>query len=207
MTTTLLNRSTDRTMTTDNIWGPDSVDAKCGILIHQLISRMLEGQQGLDPDPDAFHDALLDEAERLITASRDLGAQASRVHTRVLTSAAHYLLRYRPNEDSLFLGIEVSLRTGRVDVLWEHPDVGVFADEVKSTRHNSQGVPPTHLDQVTRYVRAGDTCFGPVFAGVRYLPLLFPCNAAWVRSHGETISIEPLTHSTAHQRVMAGMWR
>lgn len=152
----------------------------CGSLTHALIARMLARESYPGGDPAAFEDAILLEARELLAANRSLGTHRARSHIRIVTAAGQYLHRYRPGPAATFYGSEVTLGQGRVDLLWHHPSVGVFADEVKTTRHTTADLPASHVDQVARYARDGWYRFGTGFAGVRYLPLLHPSSARWV---------------------------
>lgn len=168
------------------------IDMICGTLTHRLTAAMLHLEQS---DPGALRDyesALLENANAIVDAEPGLGAHRSRTNMRVVTAAAQYLRRYRPGAQVTFIGTEVGLPDGRVDIAWEHPTMGIFFDEMKTTRHHETRLVGEHLDQVERYVWAGRARYGSQFAGVRYIPLLNPANARWVTPIGDDIEVAPL---------------
>jgi hypothetical protein len=145
------------------------LDLLTGTLTHQTIAAVLRRLNA-----EGSHDVamlILTEGSRVVAASAVSGSQRARTRMRVATAAGQYIQRYQPGPPSVYLGSEIAAGDGRVDLVWNHPRIGVFYDEVKTTRHHSV-MSPTDLAQVTRYARAGHTQYGDRFAGVRYLPLL-----------------------------------
>jgi hypothetical protein len=78
-----------------------------------------------------------------------------------------------------FVGAEVSLGTGRVDLVWETHSGRVVIDEVKMAGHADMVDDAATVAQVRRYCDAATVEFGDRFAGVRLLPLAAPARALW----------------------------
>jgi hypothetical protein len=181
------------------------IDLICGTLTHRLTARMLNLEQS---DPGALNDyeaVLLEQANAIVTAEPGLGTHRSRTNMRVVTAAAQYLRRYRPNSQVLFIGTEVMVPDGRVDIAWEHPTLGVFFDELKTTRHHETRLVGGHLDQVEGYVWSGVARYGSRFAGVRYIPLLHPANARWVTARGDDVEVAQLGGTPVDFSALRGM--
>lgn len=151
-----------------------TLDQVAGRLTHSLIAVALtflaSGQV------DDLPMLLLREGALVVNAEPGLGAHRSRVRIRVVTAAGRYLHQYRPLAPVTFQGAEEPVDGGRVDLAWLHPTVGVFYDEVKTTRHHGS-LSARDRDQLKRYATAGTSAHGTRFAGVRYLPLLNPAGA------------------------------
>lgn len=172
------------------------IDTLVGVLTHRLVGRVLEdavcGSISLAGDLAA---AIIDLGSELIAAQPDLGSHRQRVRMRVVTASGQYLQRYRPTDGVEFLGTEMPVREGIVDIAWRHPDVGVFFDELKTSRRCYERLTPTAQDQLERYVRSGIAEYGKRFYGVRYIPLLNPHSAVMARAEGSAVIITPLRQS------------
>lgn len=91
----------------------------------------------------------------------------------------------------MFIGAEVPLGTGRVDLVWETTGGGpVVIDEVKMAGFADQVDDPDAIAQVTRYCDAAVERFGDRFAGVRLLPLAAPGRALWCPPTGPRVPLE-----------------
>lgn len=88
-----------------------------------------------------------------------------------------------------FLGAEVNLGTGRVDLVWETPDDLVVIDELKLAAFADMVDDPKTVAQAERYVDAGVAWWGELFAGVRLLPLLSPARAMWYPAKGHRMAL------------------
>lgn len=78
-----------------------------------------------------------------------------------------------------FIGAEVSLGAGRVDLLWRTAADLVVIDEVKMAGASDHIDDASTVAQIQRYSDAGLAEFGDRFAGVRLLPLGAPGRALW----------------------------
>lgn len=156
-------RRTDTPATTQRV----SYDARIGTLVHQVLANVAQPCQSADL-VERTH--LVDEAVHAEVRGRDLGG-GDKARLRVTGLVSQYLDLYLPPADATFLGAEVPVALGRVDLAWSHPDVGLFYDEVKTWRHHTEVLDEQTLDQVHRYLDAGLNAFGERFAGVRLLTL------------------------------------
>lgn len=171
-------------------------DAVVGTLTHRLVAAVLrEQQEGAVPVGSDVAAALIEMGSGVVAAVPDLGSHRSRVRLRVITCAGQYLNRFRPPVDVEFVGSEVPVREGVVDLVWRHPTLGVFFDELKTTRRAAATLSPTAAEQVRRYARSGVAEWGEVFAGVRFIPLLHPASALLAVPAGEDVDLVPLAGS------------
>lgn len=146
----------------NNAW-----DVRIGILTHQVIgevARVAAGADGVD------HATLVREAVARVVKDRSLG-RLDRARTRVTGLVSQYLKEFLPPSPSVFLGTELAAGRGRVDLAWQHPEVGVWFDELKTWRHVQVGFDEPTWGQVRRYLDAGITTYGEDFAGLRLLTL------------------------------------
>lgn len=133
------------------------VPSAAGQISHAVIAELLtRGEPNVSVD-------VLDDMVRALGARRDASLNAKRVRALALTTAAKYLSLLRPT-CTQFLGAEVSLGTGRADLVWLLPDGDVFIDELKTERYLQVDAA---VEQASRYVTAGVEMFGDGFVGVR----------------------------------------
>jgi hypothetical protein len=108
----------------------------------------------------------------------------AKARAQITSCACSYLHRYAPGPDAQYLGSEVRLGGGRVDLAWFVPDLGVVIDELKTTAWVRLSVDATMLAQPQRYRRFGVAEWGDRFAGVRFLPLRNPGEARFIDPAG-----------------------
>ena len=169
-------------------------DAIVGTLTHQLVARFLDIQATLEAQGDTdVPTALIEAGASLVAAVDGLGSHRSRVRLRVITSAGQYFHRFRPPATVTFLGTEVNVREGVVDIAWQHPTLGVFFDELKTSRRCTGPISPDVDDQLRRYARSGADQLGDRFIGVRYIPLLNPAGSMLVGPRDGDITMTPLS--------------
>jgi hypothetical protein len=127
------------------------------------------------------NDLIMAEGKRIVSAE-SFGSHERRVRMRVVTAAGRYLQRCAPVAPTEFMGTEVLYDGSRVDLVWGHPRLGVFFDELKTSRQPRPETSTASLLQVSRYAQAGLDIFADSFAGVRLIPLLAPDAAllAWI---------------------------
>lgn len=142
-------------------------DTKIGVLVHQIIGRIAPMAQAL---PIAEARVLAAETVSQVVSDRGLGNLA-KARLRALGMTVDYLEHYLPGRDALFLGTELVTGAGRVDLAWEHVNVGVWFDELKTWRHRAVGLDTATWSQVRRYTDAGGKAFGFRYAGLRVLTL------------------------------------
>lgn len=142
-------------------------DIRIGMLTHKVIGRVAPAAQWLSPSE---YPALVREAVGALVTDRTLG-RLDRARTRVTGLTTQYLREFLPPSTATFLGTELAVVRGRIDLAWQHPTAGVWFDELKTWRHTHVGFDDATWQQVTRYLDAGTTTFGDEFAGLRLLTL------------------------------------
>lgn len=158
-------------------------DSRIGVLVHRVIGEVVHAARVV-PLTDAV--ALVGEAvERLVPTSR--GATRTRVLVR--SHACSYLTHYLPGPDCTFLGAEVRVEKGRVDLAWSHPTLGVWFDEIKTWRHARMSWDGSTHDQIARYLDSGRAHFGDQFAGVRLIVTGHSQDSVLIDPHGEVVSV------------------
>ncbi len=179
-------------------------DQIVGVLTHATIANVLEASE---------EDIAGDLPMYALARTRDIVKNArtggiprnTRLVLRVATSTGAYLNRFMPGPDWAFLGGEMSVPGGRVDLAWQHSDGRVFFDELKTTKQNTP-IGTQDRAQIERYAKAGHEMFGSKFAGVRYIPLMYPGAAlfACIESSGHNFTLQPLAQSGFHSSNLQG---
>lgn len=135
-----------------------------------------------------------------VTASRLFAErpmpQNAACRQRVITTTGAYFARFH-REGWEFLGSEVKLGTGRVDLIWRTPNGRIVIDEVKVTASGAVVDDADTIGQVRRYNDAATSTWGDAFVGVRLLPLTAPGWALWCSPTGER---HPLATADAEVR-------
>lgn len=155
-------------------------DRVIGQRVHALIGGYLRA--GLVPAPRQIWVA----AAKVFTAAPLPQNHAARQRAACATAA--YFSIFHPVAWT-FLGSEVDLGTGRVDLVWTTPTGDVVIDEVKMAGAADQVDDPATVAQVRRYCAAGIDSFGERFAGVRLLPLAAPGRALWCTPDGQRVRL------------------
>lgn len=136
-----------------------------------------------------------DLGEVLLAATNDVFAQhpmrgrARAGRQRVAGLAAVYYRNFLPPADWTFLGAELALGTGRVDLAWELPDERVIIDELKAVGYSEGLLVPETRAQVERYLTAGAERWGERFAGVRLIALGAPYHSLYVPNIRERVAL------------------
>ena len=89
-----------------------------------------------------------------------------------------------------FVGAEVSLGNGRVDLVWQLPSDRFVIDELKTSANGEALEDRVTLEQIERYRRAGQQQWGGAFAGVRLLPLVSPGRARFHPADAVPVSLQ-----------------
>lgn len=146
-------------------------DRRIGVLVHQVIAELVPLAR--DANGVTVGDLATEVAARVVR-ERTLGNLA-KARGRVAGMASLYVQRLAPPASTAFLGSEVPAHAGgvagRVDLAWEHPELGVFYDEVKAWQQVLVVLDDETTRQVVRYLDAGMADHGERFAGVRLLTL------------------------------------
>lgn len=166
-------------------------DSLIGSLTHRLIGTLVPLTRGASNIETGR--LLAEHLADAVPADRRLGnIQAAR--SRVAGMTSMYLQQIAPGRHVQFLGAEIAANTGRIDLAWECPTLGVFFDELKTWRHVLPTLDRDTVQQIDRYRTFGNARFGSRFAGVRLLPLGALPQALWITPDGLT---HRLTESAA----------
>ena len=168
-------------------------DSRVGVLVHRVIGEVADATRAM-PLADAVR-LVGEAAERLVPVQRG----ATRTRQQVASHAARYVTQFLPGPASEFLGAEVSVGRGRVDLAWSHPVHGVWFDEIKTWRHAGMAWDGATHDQIGRYVEAGRAMFGDQFAGVRLIVTGHSQDSVHIDALGE---VTPLLRSTLAPRAL-----
>ncbi|MBE7325287.1 hypothetical protein IEQ44_11540 [Nocardioides sp. Y6] len=158
-----------------------SYDARIGSIVHGVIATVARTCQllGFVERGDVVQEAVAAQ-----TLGRDLG-RGDKARLRVTGLVCQYLDLYLPPADATFVGAELRLENGRVDLAWKHPKHGVFFDELKTWRHDKDALDADTLAQMERYLDAGSTRYSERFSGVRLITLGNRRAALWLRPDGQ----------------------
>lgn len=116
-----------------------------------------------------------------------------RAHKQNIAGAVRtYFTRLAPPKTWAFIGAEVHLGRGRVDLLWQGPSDRLLIDEIK-TGHAAFFANSDNLAQARGYLHHGRRLYGPRLAGVRLLCLSDPGQSLFV--HDTHASAVPLSHT------------
>lgn len=165
-----------------------SYDARIGTIVHSVIGAVAGASQvlGLVERGDLVRETIQEH-----TLGRDLG-RGDKTRLRVTGLVCQYLDIYLPPAGTAFVGAELSVTNGRVDLAWKHPHYGTFFDEVKTWRHDKDTLDSDTLAQIERYLDAGLAAHGNRFSGVRLVTLGNRRASLWLRPDGQ---ITPLAGS------------
>lgn len=161
-------------------------DSRVGALTHRVLAENMAALRGLAA---AQQRKVLRQAADALPVNRNLGRQDKAKFT-VDGYCIQYLKHHLPPGDVKFLGGEVTLGTGRVDLLWRTPDAYVFADEIKTSRQPVNDIDTRIQDQIRRYLLAGRSRYGSHFLGIRLLSLGNALGCQWLAPDGQ---MHPLT--------------
>lgn len=130
------------------------------------------------------------EATNTVFAERPMRRQPKAGRQRVAGLAAVYYRAFLPPADWTFLGAELPLGAGRVDLAWELPDARVVVDELKAIGYSDRLLAPETRAQVERYLDAGAERWGDRFAGVRLIALGAPYHSLYLPNVRERIALD-----------------
>lgn len=139
-----------------------------GAITHAVAAGLADAARLLTPEQIA---------ERVIAAAGRMVVNkvASRRRAVWFEAAGHASLYLRcavPPLPWRLLGAEHPTGAGPVDLAWEHPDLGVVYDELKTTGHGGVTDPgEEYVAQAARYAAAGAREHGDRFLGVRLIVL------------------------------------
>ncbi len=109
---------------------------------------------------------------------------------QVATCVSRYLRFERPPGPWRFIGAEIRLGSGRVDLVWAAPDGRVLIDELKTG--SGFILTSSVTQQLVRYAADGRDVYGHAFAGVRCVLPFAPDRSLFVDASGRCT---PLAHT------------
>ena len=155
-----------------------------GRRLHAVIAGVCaEGHGGLIRD--RVREACLDLVRR-----EEVGWHRRSITQRIESYAQIYFAFFGPPPDWHFLGAELSVADGLLDLAWESARAEVLYDEVKSGGYRAPVIEARHREQIERYRRDGVTRFGSRFRGVRLLVLGAPYASRLLRPSGELVPLD-----------------
>lgn len=147
-------------------------DILVGDRAHRTIGHVLAGAP-LPESRAAFAMRVLDATREVIDAHPAATDRKRALLIGTSTYASAYLRRFKPNPPWLFVGSEVTVATGRVDLVFQNEQTAEFiVDEIKAGA--SRAGQTTAREQVLRYIAGGVEAWGSFFIGVRLLWLASP---------------------------------
>lgn len=145
-------------------------DREIGRRAHALVAGFC--REGIHPEPTQVWVATA-KLFKAAPVSLNHGARQ-----RAACAVSSYFLRFhRPTWQ--FVGAELALGAGRIDLVWRAAEAGYVIDELKTGSLCEVVDDPRTIEQVARYNQAATERWGPDFAGVRLLPLTSPGRATF----------------------------
>ena len=108
------------------------LDMVAGRLAHRTVQGVL--QQCPNPTFPEVLELLPQVLNRALERESGLGSMKRRTSIRAEGAAMLYLTRFAPVPSCEFIGAEVDVDNGQVDLVWRHADGRVFFDELKTNR-------------------------------------------------------------------------
>lgn len=199
-----MQKSNEKTPGTNKTNDDGRFDQIVGVLTHATIARVLTATESeIGGDLPMF---ALARTREIVRNSRTGGIpRNARLILRVATSTGAYLNRFMPGSEWSFLGGEVPVPGGRVDLAWQHSDGRVLFDELKTTKQNAP-IGIQDQAQIRHYAMAGQEMFGSKFVGIRYIPLMYPGAALFGKLEASLtdFTLSPLAQSGFHPLSLQG---
>jgi hypothetical protein len=154
-----------------------------GRVTHRVVAQIVAAGI-VKPTPEQIIEVVADFVRLLPDVPYRRAAQQ-----RLSSGAALYFHFYQPKAEWQLLGAEVQVPGAVVDLLWQRPDGGVFADELKTGRFG-RIAERRDLDlQVARICAGGRRKYGGPFLGCREALLKAPALAAFVTVDGRRLPV------------------
>jgi len=147
-----------------------------GGLTHRVLATLAQHTQRPSPD----------EIKRAISAAMPGYAPIeARAHRQNIASGVFAYFRFLlPPTPWSFLGAEVALGPGRVDLMWQEAGGQVLLDEIKTGSSRQLALTRT-LDQITSYLDCARSEFGDSLVGLRLLSTTDPRRSLFIHPGGE----------------------
>lgn len=155
-------------------------EIRVGVLTHRVLAETIGAVRGMSPE--RMSEVLVEVARDAVRRSGERGRPRAAL-MRVATLVGHYAQRLAPPAFVEYVGAEQPVGAGRVDLLWDHPTLGVVIDEVKTWKNPMQAMDEDAATQASAYAAAA-VSLGRPFAGVRLLPVVTPDEARLFRPDG-----------------------
>ncbi|GAB4076409.1 hypothetical protein [Nostocoides australiense] len=165
-----------------------------GTQVHEIIAAVA-GTNDLATDPIA---TIRDAAKTIVTGRAN--GRVAQARLRVTGLAVQYAQLFLPANATLIATERQPVTGGRADLLWLHPTVGYFYDEVKTHRLTPR-VEEAALKQMTTYRTAGVTELHTHFAGVRLICLGNARSSLLMTKDGEIVALHESALSPAALRI------
>lgn len=156
-----------------------------GSATHAAIAHVAAEAQQVSPQTRS---ALLHDIVPTLVNDQRFG-RLDRARLRVTSLATAYLTGYLPAPPAAFLGAEVRVAGGRVDLAWQREGIGAWFDEIKTWRTVPACLDEKTTSQIGRYLAGGQAMFGSSFAGVRLLLLGNSSSCLWVSPVGDVTTL------------------
>ncbi|MGZ6771748.1 MAG: PD-(D/E)XK nuclease family protein, partial [Mycobacteriaceae bacterium] len=139
-----------------------------GSLTHQVIAHL--AARTLSPDVETIRRSVRE-------AFPHLGENEGRAHKQNIAGRVRtYFTQLLPPTDFSYVGSELHLGQGRVDLLWRNGSGTLLIDEVKTGLGFLLDCTPNR-QQAQRYLADGLAAHGPALAGVRLLSTDMPAKS------------------------------
>lgn len=155
--------------------------ALTGAHVHRCAGFILDRHAKLPSGPE-LGAIVIETVGLVVKYDKRLGNMRS-ARIRVASAVSTYLQRLRPLDGAEYLGAEIQVADGRIDLGWSHPTAGVFFDEIKSSQQSLIVRDKDTIAQCVKYIRAGLDLYGDNFAGVRLILLAARQASVWVDRH------------------------
>lgn len=154
-----------------------------GRAIHETIARL--AVRTLVPTTSE----ILDAVAMALHAYRPIEARA---HRQKIAAHVHtYFRRLLPPEQWRFVGAEMQLGAGRVDLLWQNRDGGLLIDELKTGNARQLDTRRTR-EQVAAYLDCALSIWPDVLSGLRLLSTSEPSRSLFISPDGSATQISTI---------------
>ncbi len=162
----------------------ESQDVLIGRHLHEVIAAVCEaGHTG-----PALRERVRDACAELVRREHG-GWHARSIALRIEGYTQVYFAFFAPPADWRYLGSEIPVTAGIVDLGWESARGEVLYDELKSGGYRAPVIDTRNREQVERYRRDGIERYGRRFKGVRLLLLGAPFASRVLLPSGELVPI------------------
>jgi len=153
-------------------------------MAHQSIARLLDSGTRHPTTSELFASVGRDE---LVNRQ---GQRRQPVRQALLTAAAVYFRLFVPEDEWQFVGAEVAAGAARLDLVFEHRDGRIRADEIKTGCIDDASTYRTLLAQLDRQLAGGRRTWSDAFVGVRAVLLAAPSQSFVLTPDGAMTALD-----------------